>query len=91
VVCLKSGNTLWEELQVRYARSVKEVDDFMEIWHQAKPAIDEQRRKEVDEHGSTNLKTPKSGRRSASTILKVSSRNITNIPPIDTSEIFVIM
>ena len=46
---LKSGNTLWEELQLRYARGVKEVEDFVDIWQQAKPAIDEQRWKEVDE------------------------------------------
>ena len=46
---LKSGNTLWEELQVRYARGVKEVEDFCRIWQEAKPAIDEQRWKEVDQ------------------------------------------
>ncbi len=46
---LKSGNTLWEELQERYARGVKEVEDFCHIWQEAKPAIDEQRWKEVDE------------------------------------------
>ena len=46
---LKSGNTLWEELQERYARGVKEVEDFIYIWQQAKPTIDEQRWKEVDE------------------------------------------
>ena len=45
---LKSGNTLWEELQERYARGVKEVEDFCRIWQEAKPAIDEQRWKEVD-------------------------------------------
>ena len=46
---LKSGNTLWEELQERYARGVKEVEDFCRIWQEAKPTIDEQRWKEVDE------------------------------------------
>ena len=46
---LKSGNTLWEELQERYARGVKEVEDFCHIWQEAKLAIDEQRWKEVDE------------------------------------------
>ena len=46
---LKSGNTLWEELQVRYARGVKEVEDFCRIWQEAKSAIDEQRWKEVDQ------------------------------------------
>ena len=46
---LKSGNTLWEELQVRYARGVKEVEDFYQTWQEAKPFVDEQRWKEVDE------------------------------------------
>ena len=46
---VKSGNTLWEELQERYARGVKEVEDFYRIWQEAKPTIDEQRWKEVNE------------------------------------------
>jgi alpha-glucuronidase len=56
---LKSGNTLWEELQARYARGVKEVEDFIDIWHQAKPAIDEQRWKEVDERMQHQLENAK--------------------------------
>ena len=46
---LKSGNTLWEELQERYARGVKEVEDFISIWQEARTTIDLQRWKEVDE------------------------------------------
>ena len=46
---LKSGNTLWEELQARYNRGVSEVEDFVRIWQEAKPAIDSQRWREVDE------------------------------------------
>lgn len=46
---LKSGNTLWEELQERYARGVKEVEDFYHIWQEAKPVIDEQRWQEVND------------------------------------------
>lgn len=46
---LKSGNTLWEELQARYARGVKEVEDFCRIWQEVKPAIDEQRWQEVND------------------------------------------
>ena len=56
---LKSGNTLWEELQLRYARGVKEVEDFIDIWHQAKPAIDEQRWKEVDDRMQHQLENAK--------------------------------
>ena len=56
---LKSGNTLWEELQLHYARGVKEVEDFIDIWHQAKPAIDEQRWKEVDDRMQHQLENAK--------------------------------
>ena len=45
---MKSGNTLWEELQLHYNRGVKEVEDFYAIWQEAKPVIDEQRWNEVD-------------------------------------------
>ena len=46
---MKSGLTLWDELQRHYNRGVAEVDDFAYIWQQAKPYIDEQRWQEVDE------------------------------------------
>lgn len=46
---LKSGNTLWEGIQAHYQRGVNEVEDFVKIWNNAKPFIDEQRWKEVDE------------------------------------------
>ena len=45
---LKSGNTVYEEMQYRYARGVKEVEDFIRIWNEAKPYIDEQRWQETD-------------------------------------------
>ena len=45
---MKSGLTLWEELQRHYNHGVAEVDDFVNIWQQAKPYIDQQRWKEVD-------------------------------------------
>lgn len=44
-----SGRTLWEELQYRYQRGVSEVEDFCNIWQEAKGIIDEQRWQEVDE------------------------------------------
>lgn len=43
-----SGRTLWEEIQYRYQRGVNEVQDFISIWQQAKPYIDEQRWQEVN-------------------------------------------
>ena len=44
-----SGRTLIDELTYRYGRGVKEVEDFIDIWHNSKPTIDEQRWQEVDE------------------------------------------
>ncbi len=46
---MKSGRNVYEELQYRYNRGVSEVEDFIRIWNEAKPAIDDQRWKEVDE------------------------------------------
>ena len=43
-----SGRTLWEEMQYRYQRGVSEVEDFVRIWQQLQPAIDDQRWQEVD-------------------------------------------
>ena len=45
---LKSGRTVYEEMTYRYGRGVKEVEDFIRIWNEAKPYIDEQRWKETD-------------------------------------------
>ena len=45
---LKSGRTVLEEMDFRYAHGVKEVEDFIRIWNEAKPNIDEQRWQEVD-------------------------------------------
>ena len=45
---MNSGRTLWEEMQYRYNRGVGEVEDFIKIWQEAKPCIDEQRWQEVD-------------------------------------------
>jgi alpha-glucuronidase len=36
-------------MQWRYNRGVAEVEDFVRIWQEAKPYIDEQRWREVDE------------------------------------------
>ena len=45
---LKSGRTVLEEMDYRYARGVEEVEDFIRIWNEAKPCIDDQRWQEVD-------------------------------------------
>lgn len=60
---LKSGNTLWEEIQARYDRGVREVEDFCKTWQEAKPFIDEQRWKEVDERMEHQLENAKEWRK----------------------------
>ena len=45
---LKSGRTVYEEMQYRYTRGVNEVEDFIRIWNEAKPYIDDLRWQEVD-------------------------------------------
>ena len=35
-------------MQYRYTRGVNEVEDFIRIWNEAKPYIDDQRWQEVD-------------------------------------------
>ena len=51
-----SGRTVWEELQYRYGRGVREVEDFNGIWQQMRPYIDEQRWQEVSAKLDTQLK-----------------------------------
>ena len=45
---MKSGRTVYEEMQFHYNRGVEEVEDFVRIWQEAKPIIDEQRWQEVN-------------------------------------------
>ena len=56
---LKSGRTVLEEMDYRYARGVKEVEDFIRIWNEVKPNIDEQRWQEVDERLQHQLENAK--------------------------------
>ena len=60
---LKSGNTLWEELQLRYTRGVNEVEDFVRIWQDAKPYIDEQRWQETNDRMQHQLDNAKEWRK----------------------------
>ena len=46
---MRDGHTLWENMQAHYDRGVSEVEDFLRIWQEAKPYIDEQRWQETDE------------------------------------------
>ena len=57
-----SGRTLWEEMQYRYQRGVSEVEDFVRIWQQLKPCIDDQRWQEVDARLQHQLQNAKQWR-----------------------------
>ncbi len=46
---LNSGRTVLEELRWHYNRGVAEVESFIDTWQQARPIIDDQRWREVDE------------------------------------------
>ena len=59
---LNSGRTLWEELQWRYNQGVREVEDYIRIWQDVRPQIDDQRWKEVDERLQRQLKDAKEWR-----------------------------
>ena len=45
---LSSGRTVMEEMEFRYQRGVNEVEDFIRIWQEEKPCIDQQRWNEVN-------------------------------------------
>ena len=56
---LKSGRTVLEEMDYRYSRGVGEGEDFIKVWQDVKPFIDEQRWNEVQarlEHQLENAK-----------------------------------
>ncbi len=59
---MNSGRTVYEEMQFRYNRGVKEVEDFVRIWNEAKPFIDEQRWQEVDVRMQHQLENAKEWR-----------------------------
>ena len=59
---MKSGRTVYEEMQYRYNRGVSEVEDFIRIWNEAKPAIDDQRWQEVDARLQHQLENAKEWR-----------------------------
>ena len=60
---LKDGNTLWEDLQMHYNRGVSEVEDFVRIWQEAKPYIDEQRWQETNERMQHQLENAREWRK----------------------------
>ena len=60
---MKSGRTLWEEMQYHYNRGVKEVESFVATWHKLRPEVDEQRYREVDERLQKQLDNAREWRR----------------------------
>ena len=46
---MRNGHTLWENIQEHYNHGVAEVEDFVRIWHDAKPFIDDQRWQETND------------------------------------------
>ena len=59
---MKSGRTVYEEMQYRYNRGVQEVEDFVRIWQETKPVIDKQRWQEVDTRMQHQLENAKEWR-----------------------------
>ena len=59
---LKSGRTVYEEMAYRYTRGVNEVEDFIRVWNEAKPYIDDQRWQEVDARLQHQLENAKQWR-----------------------------
>lgn len=59
---MNSGRTLWEEMQWRYNQGVSEVEDFIRIWQEARPEVDEQRWREVNDRLQRQLKDAKEWR-----------------------------
>jgi len=59
---LNSGRTLWEEMQWRYNQGVREVEDFIRIWQEVRPQIDDQRWQEVNDRLQRQLKDAKEWR-----------------------------
>ena len=60
---LKSGRTVYEEMEDRYTRGVHEVEDFIRVWQEAKPYIDEQRWQETDARLQHQLENAKQWRK----------------------------
>ncbi len=56
---LKSGRTVLEEMAFRYNRGVSEVEDFLRVWQEVKPQIDDQRWQEVQERLDHQLENAK--------------------------------
>ena len=56
---LKSGRAVYEEMEYRYTRGVHEVEDFIRIWQEAKPYIDEQRWQETNQRLQHQLENAK--------------------------------
>ncbi len=59
---MKDGNTLWDNIQKHYNHGVAEVEDFVNIWHNLKPQVDEQRYNDVDKRLQKHLENARERR-----------------------------
>ncbi|MBO6058559.1 MAG: alpha-glucuronidase, partial [Bacteroidaceae bacterium] len=71
---LVNGSTRWEELQYRYGRGVREVEDFVRIWQQERPLIDERRWQEVNEKLQIQLRDAREWQKTCITYFEQSRR-----------------
>ena len=67
---LSSGRTVMEELDFRYQRGVSEVEDFIRIWQEARPGIDEQRWEEVNAKLQEQLRNAQEWQRACTTYFR---------------------
>ena len=72
---LNSGRTVMEELDYRYQRGVSEVEDFVAIWQQARPYIDDQRWQEVDRKLHEQLENAREWQRVCTTYFHSFTKN----------------
>lgn len=56
---MKSGRTIWEEMEHLYRKGVEEVEQYVKIWEDMKPYVDSQRYTEVEERLRQQLQNAK--------------------------------
>ena len=52
---MKSGKTLWEELQAHYCEGVRRSEEYLELWKRMKPYVDKERYADVEKCLATQV------------------------------------
>ena len=52
---MKSGRTLWEELQFRYGEGVRRSEEYLQLWKGMKPYVDPERYADIEKCLSTQV------------------------------------